>query len=238
LVGLTSFIEVEGVILEGVFEGRLTRFSALVRVGGEVVPCFLPNPGRLRELLVSGARVVLKGGGAAGGRKTVYDVVGVYSDGTIVSIDSRIPNKLVFQALKNGDLPEFRGYTYVKPEYIHEYARFDFLLHGGSAKPCLLEVKSCTLVRDGVAMFPDAPTVRGTRHVLGLAKALDEGFRAAVLFVVQRGDAEVFVPNDETDPKFGTALRMAAKRGLEVYAYSSFFAGGRIVLGGKVRVKL
>lgn len=155
--GLASFIEIKGKILEGVFERRLTRFSVLVNVDGEALPCFLPNPGRLRELLASKVRVVLKESAARKGeRKTVYDVIGVYSDDAVVSVDSRFSNKLVFETLKGGDLPEFRGYDAVKPEYSHGRARFDFLLYGRRAvKPCLLEVKSCTLVRKGVAMFPD-----------------------------------------------------------------------------------
>lgn len=241
LVGLNlaGFVEVEGKILEGVFERRLTRFSALVSVGGKALPCFLPNPGRLRELLIPNARVVLRESILKQGeRKTLYDIVGVYSDGAVVSIDSRVPNKLVFEALKHGDLPEFSSYGAVKPEYRHERARFDFLLYGGPAKPCLLEVKSCTLVRNGVAMFPDAPTERGSKHVLELGKALDEGFRAAVLFITQRSDAKFFKPNEETDSKFGKALREAAKRGVEVYAYSAIFIGNKIMLNGKVEVTL
>ncbi|MEM2780904.1 MAG: DNA/RNA nuclease SfsA [Candidatus Bathyarchaeia archaeon] len=237
-VDLASFIEVEGKILEGVFEKRLTRFSALVNVDGKVLPCFLPNPGRLCELLVPNARVVLREGAVRGGRKTVYDVIGVYSNGTIVSIDSRFPNKLVFEALKRKDLTEFRDYDAVKPEHRHGRTRFDFLLCGVAVKPCLLEVKSCTLVRNEIAMFPDAPTERGTRHVLELVKALDDGFRAAVLFIIQRSDAKFFTSNDETDPKFGKALREAVKSGLEVYAYMAIFAGNRIVLDGKVEVRL
>jgi len=236
--GLAVFVEVEGKVLEGVFVRRLTRFSALVNVEGKALPCFLPNPGRLCELLVPNVRVVLRGSAVKGGRKTVYDVVGVYSDGTLVSIDSRVPNKLVFEALKRGSLLEFRGYNLVKPEYRHGQARFDFLLCGSAGKPCLLEVKSCTLVRNGVAMFPDAPTERGTRHVLELAKALNEGFRAAVLFIVQRGDAKVFTSNDETDPKFGRALREAVKEGVEVYAYMAIFNGNRTVLDKRVEVRL
>jgi sugar fermentation stimulation protein A len=239
MVKLMSFIEIEGSTLRGIFERRLTRFTALVRIDGKIVSCFLPNPGRLRELLVSGARVILRDCGSASKRKTAYDIIGVYRGEIAVSVDSRIPNKLVFQALKNGELPEFRGYSQVKPEYIHGRERFDFLLYGGpTSKPCLLEVKSCTLVRDGVAMFPDAPTERGTRHVLRLAKALNEGFRAAILFVIQRNDAEIFMPNDEIDPKFGLALREAIKQGVEVYAYSSFISSKRIILDGKVKVKL
>lgn len=103
---LTSFIEIRGKIFDGVFEKRLTRFSALVRVNGKIVQCFLPNPGRLSELLFSGVKVILKEG-EGGERKTDYDLVGVCRGGIIVSIDSRLPNKLVLEALKNEDLPEF-----------------------------------------------------------------------------------------------------------------------------------
>lgn len=200
-LGVVAFIKVEGKILEGVFERRLTRFSALVNVGGKGFPCFLPNPGRLSELLVSGVKVILREGATATGRKTVYDIIGVYCNGVIVSVDSRVPNKLVLAALKHGDLPEFRGYSGVKAEYSYGHARFDFLLYEGSeVKPCLLEVKSCTLVRDG--------------------------------------DAVVFTPNDEMDPRFGAALREAVRRGVEVYAYRARFTGDGIVLDGRVEVRL
>jgi sugar fermentation stimulation protein A len=236
-IRLPTFLEIEGNTLEGVFRKRLTRFSAKVEVGGKIVECFLPNPGRLSELLSHGAKVVLKEVFASG-RKTVYDIVGVHHGGVVVSVDSRLPNRLVYEALKNGDLPEFAGYTEVKLEQRYGCAKFDFLLEGFGLKPCLLEVKSCTLVRDGVAMFPDAPTERGARHVLELAKALRDGYRAAVLFVVQRDDAHVFKPNDDLDPKFGRTLRMAAKDGVEVYAYTASFTGRRLVLGGKIGVVL
>ena len=236
-IRLPTFFEIEGNTLEGVFRKRLTRFSAKVEVGGKIVECFLPNPGRLSELLFHGAKVILKEVFASG-RKTLYDIVGVYHGGTMVSVDSRLPNRLVYEALKNGDLPEFAGYKEVKPEQRYGCAKFDFLLEGLGLKPCLLEVKSCTLVRDGIAMFPDAPTERGARHVLELVKALRDGYRAAVLFVVQGDDAHVFKPNDDLDPKFGRALRTAAKDGVEVYAYSASFTGRRLVLGEKIGVVL
>ncbi|MEM2917814.1 MAG: DNA/RNA nuclease SfsA [Candidatus Bathyarchaeia archaeon] len=235
---MPTFLEIEGKIVEGVFRKRLTRFSAQVEIGGKNVECFLPDPGRLSELLFSGVRVVLKDVGAVGNRKTIYDLVGVYHGDRVVSVDARIPNKLVFEALKNGDLPEFLGYTVIKPEHSYGRAKFDFLLNGFGLKPCLLEIKSCTLVRDGVAMFPDAPTERGARHVLELAKALMDDYRAAVLFVIQRDDAYKFTANDEVDPKFGRALREAYKRGVEVYAYSASFVKDRVWLDGKVEVVL
>lgn len=235
---LPTFLEIEGNILEGVFRKRLTRFSAQVEVDGKVVECFLPNPGRLSELLISGSKVVLKGAVAAGFRKTVYDLIGVYQGDMIVSVDARIPNKLVLKALKNGDLSEFLGYTVIKPEHIYGRVKFDFLLDGLGLKSCLLEVKSCTLVRDGVAMFPDAPTERGVKHVLELTRALRDGYRTAVLFIVQRDDAYMFRPNDDVDPKFSKTLREAAKNGVEIYAYSANFIRNKVALGGKVQIML
>lgn len=233
---LTSFVKLDGKLLKGIFKARITRFSALVQVDNKKVVCFLPNPGRLEELLFLGAQVVLKEAEKSE-RKTLYDVVGVYYGNQIVSVDSRLPNKLVFEALKDRDLPEFSQYTEVKPEYLYGHTRFDFLLSDNNM-PCLLEVKSCTLVKGGVAMFPDAPTKRGTRHLLELVKAKNEGYRACILFVIQRTDAYSFKPNDEMDVVFGKALRHAAESGVEVYAYSSEFKLDRIVLKRMVKVAL
>ncbi len=101
-----------------------------------------------------------------------------------------------------------------------------------------MEVKSCTLVKDGVALFPDAETERGRRHVRELVKAKKEDYRACALFVVQRTDADMFKPNDQTDPEFGKILRDAAVKGVEVYAYYSEFIENKVTLKGKVRVEL
>jgi sugar fermentation stimulation protein A len=233
---LASFVKLDGKLVKGTFKARVTRFSVLVQVGDKTIVCFLPNPGRLEELLVFDAQVVLKEA-EKNGRKTLYDIVGVYHGNQIVSVDSRLPNKLVFEALKNRDLREFAEYAVIKPEHLYGHTRFDFLLSNNDAS-CLLEVKSCTLVKDGVAMFPDAPTERGTRHVLELVKAKKEGYRACILFMIQRTDAHMFRPNDEMDMAFGKALRQAAERGVEVYAYSSEFTVDRIVLKERVKVVL
>lgn len=233
---MTSFVRLEGKLLKGIFKARLTRFSVLVQVGDKTMVCFLPNPGRLEELLVFDAQVILKEVGKDE-RKTLYDLLGVHHNNQIVSIDSRLPNKLVFDALKNRDLPEFSQYDKIKPEHLYGHTRFDFLLNNNWAS-CLLEVKSCTLVNCGVAMFPDAPTKRGTRHILELVKAKKEGYRACILFMIQRTDAYAFKPNDEMDIVFGDALRQAVQRGVEVYAYSSEFATERITLKGRVKVVL
>ncbi|MGC8939281.1 MAG: DNA/RNA nuclease SfsA [Candidatus Bathyarchaeia archaeon] len=233
---MTAFIKVCGKLVEGFFIKRLTRFSALVELENGIFEVFLPNPGRLRELLYFGARVVLEKT-AHKGRKTAYDLIGVYHEGRKVSIDSRVPNRLVFEALKNEALKEFAEYSTIKPEPFYGPTRFDFLL-GNHKELCLLEVKSCTLVRDGIAMFPDAKTERGTRHVMELLKAKREGYRACLLFIIQRKDAHSFSPADDVDKKFGEALRQAFKGGVEVYAYSSEFMEDKVMLRSEVRVKL
>ncbi len=214
---MVSFITIGGRTLRGFFRERPNRFLALVKVGNRILPSFLPNPGRMHELLTPGTEVILREV-LKENRKTNYDLIGVFFNSHMVSVDSRVPNKLVLESLKNRDIDELSEYSIIKPEYRFGHTRFDFLLtkdHGG----CLLEVKSCTLVKNGVALFPDAETERGRRHVRDLMKAKKEGYRACVLFIVQRYDAHLFAPNDETDPKFGKVLRDAAVEGVEVYAY-------------------
>jgi len=229
-------MKINGKILTGVFQKRPNRFLALVRIEDVTVPCFVPNPGRLLELLVLGVRVLLKEV-LKEERKTPYDLIGVWKDGQKVSIDSRVPNKLMLEALRNGDLEEFSEYDVVKPEWSYNHTRFDFFLTNGKER-CVLEVKSCTLVVNGRALFPDTPTERGRRHLMDLMNARKSGFRACVVFLVQRTDAKVFSPNDGMDMKFGEALRQAAAEGVEVYVYSSEFIDNEIILRNKVKVDL
>lgn len=233
---MVSSIKVARKTIRGVFLDRPNRFLAFVKVGNMVLPSFVPNPGRMLELLTPGTEVILREI-AKENRKTSYDLVGVLYDGQVVSVDSRVPNKLVLEALRKRDIEKLSEYDKIRPEYSYGHTRFDFLLTN-KLQSCLLEVKSCTLVKDGRAMFPDAKTERGRRHLMDLMKAKGEGYRACVLFIVQRTDVSVFIPNDETDPQFGKALRDAAARGVEVYAYRSEFVGNRITLKGKVKVEL
>ncbi len=233
---MVSFIKIEGRTLKGVFQERPNRFSALVRVEDRILPSFLPNPGRMHELLTPGTKVILREV-LKEDRKTDYDLIGVFYNEQVLSVDSRVPNKLVLEALKNGDIEELSEYNIIKPEYGYGHTRFDFFLTNEQDR-CLLEVKSCTLVKDGVALFPDAETERGRRHVRDLMKARKEGYRACVLFVVQRTDAHVFAPNDDTDPEFGKVLREAAVERVEIYAYCSEFVGNKITLREKVEVEL
>lgn len=226
-------------ILDGTVIGTLTarpnRWTIMATVDGRDEYCFCPNPGRLRELFVPGCKLHLRPQWDRGG-PTTHDLVAVECEGLVVPVDTRVPNRLVLQALLRRSLVEFQGHTRVFPEFHYGHSRLDFYLDG--RRPCLLEVKSCTLVRGGVALFPDAPTSRGTRQLRDLVKARAEGYRAAVMFVVQRPDARVFRPLDANDPAFGAALRVARSVGVEILAYGCRLRHGDFDLHRRLAVDL
>lgn len=219
----------------GTLMGRPNRWTVMARVGGRREYCFCCNPGRLQELFVPGCKLHLRPQRDRGG-PTTHDLVAVECEGLVVPVDTRVPNRLVLQALLRRSLVEFRGHTRVVPEFHYGHSRLDFYLDG--RRPCLLEVKSCTLVRDGVALFPDAPTSRGTRHLRDLVQARAEGYRAAVMFVVQRPDARVFRPLDANDPAFGATLRVARRAGVEILAYGCRLRHGDFDLHHRLAVDL
>ena len=230
-------MEIEGELVEGRFVARDNRFRVTVEVGGQQLWAHLPNSGRLGELLVSGRKVVLVHR-AAKGRKTSYDLNLVEMEGRWVSVDARLPNDLVEEALRSGRLAPLAGYPILRREVPHGRSRFDFQLTGPDKPPCLVEVKSVTLVLDGLGCFPDAVTLRGRRHLNELAEAAEAGHRAAVVFCVQRDDASGLRPHDEADPGFGRALREAARHGVEIYAYACRVDPGRIEITHPLPVHL
>lgn len=203
--------------LQAQFLRRDNRFRATIVLDGEAVAAHVPNSGRLGELLIPGQPVWLAPQGRQG-RRTSYDLVLVGCDGALVSIDARLPNRLFAEACLSGRLPEFSGYTRLTPEVRRGDSRLDFLLENDTRR-CWVEAKSCTLVENGIALFPDAPTLRGQRHLYELARAATAGDRAAVIFIVQRPDALAFAPHPSADPEFGKWLRAAVQAGVEVRAY-------------------
>jgi len=195
---------------------RPNRFLGVVDLEGEHVEAFIPNPGRMHELMVPGMRVyVIPREGAH--RKTKFDLTLVEYNDTLVSIDSRLPNYMLREAIDAG-LPEFKGYRVERSEPTFHDSRLDLKLTDG-ANQILLEAKSCTLVEGGIALFPDAPTKRGARHMNTLIVALEQG-RAAVCFVIQRNDAREWRPNEKMDPDFTDSLRKAVDNGVEAYAFT------------------
>jgi sugar fermentation stimulation protein A len=230
-------VEIKGKLVAGRFVARDNRFRVTVEVDGQRVGAHLPNSGRLGELLVSGRPVLLLERPKAG-RKTRYDMSLVESEGRWVSVDARLPNDLVEEAIRGGHLVPLSGYASLRREVAHGASRFDFLLEAPGRAPCLVEVKSITLVVDGVGCFPDAVTLRGRRHVQELAEAVLDGYRAAIVLCVQRDDATAVRPHDESDPDFGRALRVAAGQGVEVYAYACRVEPGQVKISHPLPVRL
>lgn len=230
-------ITLPGDLLEAVFVSRLNRFVAEVEIRGRRELAHVPSSGRMGELLYSGARVFVSGRVNPGARLR-YRILLAGQGNCLVSVDSLLPNRLVDRALKGGALPELSGYDVIRREQAFGNGRFDFYLKGGAAGRCFVEVKSVTLVEDGVALFPDAPSERGARHMAELAGACGQGFRAVVLFIIQRNDAVAFRPNSIRDPRFSRELARAAGAGVEVLARRCRVSMNEVMLDETVKVCL
>ena len=222
---------------EGFFIARLNRFAALVEVAGRQEMVHVANSGRLRELFEPGRRLLLA---PAPGehRKTRYDLALVDLGHTMVSADARLPNGLLAENLSAGQLFPFADFPDVRREVTYGESRLDLMLEGPAGR-CYLESKSVTLVvDDGQALFPDAPTTRGVKHLHTLMRVVAEGHRAGVVFVVQRSDAQFLSPHDSADPDFGAALRHAEAAGVEVRAYGCTVTPREIRLADPIPVVL
>ena len=196
-------------IVTGTFRSRPNRFIALVDIDGVEQVCHVKNTGRCRELLLPGAEIWLTAPGTEG-RKTKYDLVTVRKEnGLLVNIDSQAPNAVVKEWL------EKQQYDAVVPEYTYGDSRIDFYMERG-AERTLMEVKGCTLEREGIGYFPDAPTDRGVKHLRELAKAVKDGYRTALAFAIQMDGIKEVRPNIQTHPEFGTAMQEARDAGVEI----------------------
>ncbi len=223
-----------GPLVDATFIARTNQLLIDAQINGKPVRAHMADRGRLTDLLVPNARLLLAPRDEIG-RKTAFQVVGVYQGDELVSLDTQMPNRLVSAALSSGALPQFARYTKVQREVTVGENRFDFRL-GEGLNTCYLEVKSVGLVVRRVARFPDAPTERGRRQLEQLGMMARNGQRCAVLFIIQRHRALALVPNDEVDPGFGRALRGALASGVEVYAYLCPLTTDGIQLGPPVQV--
>ena len=206
--------------IKGVFMERLNRFVGLVNISGSVSRVHIHDPGRLSELLIFGAEVLVREHAVAG-RKTDYFLFAVKHGDMWILIDSSLHSKIVEEAVRENLIKELEGYSILKREFKFKSSRIDFLLKSPSGVKVLMEVKGCTLVKDGLALFPDAPTSRGRRHVLELIDAVHQGFESIILFLILREDANAFMPNWDVDPEFSKALLNAHNHGVKVLAYTA-----------------
>ena len=224
-------------MVPGRFVRRDNRFRVAVEAEGRAVAAHLPNSGRLTELLTPGRLCWLAEFPDVPQRKTRFDLKLVQYGGVLVSVDARLPNPLVAEAVEAGQLAPFRDYDQISREVRRGGSRLDFCL-SRPASTCWIEVKSVTLVEDGTACFPDAPTLRGARHLRELTAAVKEGDQAAAVFVIQRPDARRFTPHTQADPAFAAALREAASAGVNLYAWTCEVGTQAIAIATQVPVDL
>ncbi len=220
-------------VVPGRFLSRPNRFIAHVETDCGVVVAHVKNTGRCKELLVPGAAVYLEQAQNPA-RKTQYDLIAVEKGPLLINMDAQAPNKVFAQWAAQGGLPNL---TLLRPETAWGRSRFDFYWESPTQKG-FVEVKGVTLEKDGGVFFPDAPTLRGVKHLKELTAARQQGYRAAVCFVIQMNGVKFFSPNDETHPEFGEALREAAAHGVEVWAYDCQVTPRSLAMDKPVEVRL
>lgn len=224
-------------IKKATFFDRSNRFSARVLIDGVMETVHVKNTGRCRELLIPGATVFLEQARHPT-RKTAYSLIAVYKGDLLINIDSQVPNLVVYEALNQGLLAEeFGRIIKITKEVTYGNSRFDLYYENDLGRG-FIEVKGVTLERDGTALFPDAPTERGVKHLLELVEAVKAGYQASVFFLIQMKGPSCFRPNTTMDPKFTDALNLAYQNGVKIFACDSDVTKDGIVLGDFIKVIL
>ena len=225
-------------LLSGKLIRRYKRFLADIELlSGEIVTAHCPNSGSLKGCNDPGNPVLISRSNNPR-RKLRYTWELVQVNGIWVGINTTYPNRLVKEAIENGTINELQGYSSLRGEVpLGDHSRID-LLAERSGEQCWIEVKNVTLVENGVALFPDAVTVRGQKHLRELMKVKAEGARAVIFFVVQRADGRVFAPADTIDPDYGRLLREAHEAGVEIIPYQAQVTPMDISLSHRIPVQL
>lgn len=203
--------------VKGIFKNRPNRFIAEVEVDGKLEIAHVPNTGRCKELLVENAIVWLQPSDNPN-RKTRFSLHFVENNGVLVSLYSQQANSIVYDAIVNGNIMELAGYSHHQREKTVENSRIDIYLSNDDEE-CYVEVKGVTLIVDGEARFPDAPTERGAKHLKELIKLKKQGNRCCVFFLIQHPAGKFFRPNWENDPVFSRTLNEAYSEGVEILVY-------------------
>lgn len=225
-------------IKRAIFESRPNRFIAYCLLDGKQVTAHVRNTGRCREILIPGTKVYLEPSHKTE-RKTPYSLVGAEKGDMLINIDSTAPNKVVFEALSNKKLvlPDLDNIFSLKKEAIYNNSRFDFYIESETSK-ALVEVKGVTLEENGVAMFPDAPTERGVKHIEELMKALDEGYLSYMLFIIQMKGVKYFRPNFSMHRLFGETLAKAKEKGVKILAYDCNVTADSLEIADLLEVRI
>jgi len=207
-------------LIQGTLITRYKRFLADIRLpDGETVTAHCPNSGRMTGCCEPGRPVYISRNDAPSRKlKFTWEIIGMPD--SLVGVNTQVPNRLVCQSARSGGIAELSGYERIVTEVrAGEHTRLDLMLTSAIGKKCYVEIKNCTLVEGRTALFPDAVTARGTKHLVDLQKLVADGHRCMMLYLVQRMDAEVFKPADRIDPVYGRELRRAVANGVEIAVY-------------------
>ncbi|MBM9606226.1 DNA/RNA nuclease SfsA [Desulfopila inferna] len=200
---------------------RYKRFLAdVVLEDGQTSTVYCPNTGSMRGCAVPGSRVYLSRSGNIK-RKYPLTLEMIRVEKTWVGVNTGLTNRIVVEALQRGDIAEISEIETIQREVtVSPGSRLDVLVVSGGRK-IFIEIKNCTLVEKRVAMFPDAVTARGTRHLLELARLCEQGHEGVIFFLVQRGDAEIFRPAAHIDPLYAEVLRQVCESGVKILVYQA-----------------
>ena len=228
-------------LFKGVLLKRYKRFLADIRLeDGQEITAHCANPGSMLGVAVEGALVwVSQHDGKT--RKLPYSWELIDLDGVLIPINTSNPNKIAFEAVEGGVIPELTGYASIRREVKYgDSSRIDLLLEGGRRRTlCYVEIKNVHLSREkGLAEFPDSVTARGAKHLGELIKVAENGARAVMLFIVQRSDCHRFQPAADLDPKYSALLAEAAANGVEILCYDCEVTHSEVVLRKPLEVEI
>ena len=221
-------------ITNAIFQRRLNRFTAEIEIDGRRELCHVKNTGRLGELLTAKAEVFVQVHDNSE-RKTKYSLIAVKKGKEVVNVDSQTPNKVFYEWVRNGGFTD--GVTLIKPETTFGNSRFDCYIEAGKRK-IFAEVKGVTLEKNGTALFPDAPTERGVKHLRELCECVKYGYEAYAVFVVQMKGVHSFSPNEETHREFANALRECEKCGVNIVCVDCRVTPETLEICDRIQVKL
>lgn len=218
------------------FISRPNRFIAHVIVDNNEEIVHVKNTGRCREILQEGTVVILEEAKNAK-RKTKYSIIAAYKEDLLINIDSHVPNMVVYHGIQEGKIKEINDVTKLSKEIVYGNSRFDLCFQTNERRG-FIEVKGVTLETEGIAMFPDAPTQRGSKHIYEMIKAVEEGYAGFIFFLIQMKGVKYFTPFEIRDPEFTKALKLASEKGVMILAYDSIVSEDEITIGTPVEVRL
>lgn len=224
-------------IVTAKFLKRPNRFIACVLINGKEEIVHVKNTGRCKELLIPGAEVILEDCSDNPNRKTRYSIIAVWKEDMLINMDSQVPNKVVFDALKSNKIESIQDINYVKREVSFGDSRFDIYFEKEDKKG-FIEVKGVTLENNKISMFPDAPTKRGTKHVLEMIEAVKQGYIGIIFFLIQMKGPIAFRLNWEMDNEFSEAVKYANENGVKILAYNSIVTQDSIEIDLPIKIDL